>query len=332
MVANSVKRREYDDLIVSFSGPRCDYSTTQVVTVPFPAAGTYDGRVNLRVLRVGRQAFRALAAIMLHYGYTFDETAGGTLNCRYIGGTTSTSFHAHGIAGDWNPSRNRYRRYVGTIQWGKQTDMPKAMVRAIESVRTVSGHPVFEWGGRWWNIKDPMHYELDVYRSRLTTGINLSTLPPGAWSAFLAFEKGAGIPPTQGEEMLYGLDIGKTGDPSKSDGNPGYRVLQAFLARQGFDIGEWGPNDDGVDGVPGDDSRRGLHNWKVANGITSALSAGEGKIGDYEMAAVYASGGTSGDTVDSQARKQAQAARNVANAALDGATRANKTLDKIRSE
>lgn len=329
MVANSIKRREFDDLIVSFSGPRCDYSSHRTTVVWFPAAGpSYPlGRVGLKVANVAAQAFRALAAVMLHYGYAFEETAGGTLKCRYIGGTTSTSFHAHGIAGDWNPSRNRYRRVTGVIQWGRQTDMPKAMVEAIEAIKSVSGHKVFEWGGRWWNIKDPMHYELDIYRAHLTTGINLATLPAGSWTRYKQWL--AGLDPGGIEEMLYNLDIGKTEEPPKPDA-AAHRVLQAFLVRQGQDIGEWGPNGDGVDGRPGDDTRGGLHRWKIANGITSAKSAGEGRIGDYEMAAIYAAGGAG--AVDSEARSQARAARTTAEEAKASAARANVSLDKIRSE
>lgn len=102
--------------------------------------------------------------------------------------------------------------------------------------------------------------------------------------------------PTGGtEEMLFGIDIGKTGDPSKGPAEE-YGVLQAFLVGQGHDLGEWGPNGDGVDERPGDDTRRALHAWKISAGVTPATSAGEGKIGTYEMAAIYAAGGAAPDT------------------------------------
>lgn len=335
MVTSRTLRREYPDTITNWSVPRCDFSDT--VPVVFYAGGPNypDGRVVLRVLKVARQAFRAQAAVMLHHGYTFRETAGGTLNCRFIGGTSVVSNHALGIAKDDNPSKNRYRVQVGPVQFGKQTDMPAAMVRDLEALRTVSGHRLLQWGGRWSNIKDPMHWELECLRANLRTGVNLATLPPGAWTAYLAFEKGS--PATIGEEVLYGLDIGTTGKPSLGDA-PAHRVLQAFLVRQGQDIGEWGPNGDGVDGRPGDDTRAGLHRWKISAGVTAELSAGEGKIGDYEMAAIYAAGGASG-TIDQAARdaaadaaKKADGARTVANRAEDKADRANRSLDKIRSE
>jgi hypothetical protein len=335
MVTTSTLRREYPDLIVSYSGPRCNYSST--VPVVFLAGGSAypSGRVVLRVHPLARQAFRAQAAVMLAHGYAFRETAGGTLACRYIGGTTSTSLHAHGIAKDDNPSKNRYRVQTGPVQLGRQTDMPSAMIRDLEALRTVSGHRLLQWGGRWTNIKDPMHWELDCYRSQLKTGVNLATLPAGAWSRYLAFENGQ---QQTGEEMLYGLDIGSAGEPSLPDA-PAHRVLQAFLVRQGQDLGAWGPHGDGVDGKPGDDTRAGLHRWKLAVGITAETSAGDGKVGDYEMAAIYAAGGAAGASTDQVARdmaasadKKASAARTVANRAEAGANRANATLDKVRSE
>lgn len=118
----------------------------------------------------------------------------------------------------------------------------------------------------------------------------------------------AGRPnPTGGVHVLHGIDIGKTGDPSVGP-KPEYGVLQAFLIRQGQDIGAWGPNKDGVDRRPGDDTRAGLRRWKISAGITSALSAGEGKIGDYEMAAIYSAGApVKVDTSSLATRKQVDA-------------------------
>lgn len=321
MVANSVKRRQFDDLITSFTGPRCDYSPSKTTVVYLLAGGPYtSGRVGLRVLNIAAQAYRAQAAVMLAHGYAFRETAGGTLSCRYIGGTSSTSFHAHGIAKDDNPSKNRYRRASGLIQWGRQTDMPKAMVEAIEAIRTVSGHRVFEWGGRWSNIKDPMHFELDLYRSQLLTGINLATLPAGAWSRYNQWLAG-GLPPTGGNDPMLGLDIGKIGDPVVESLEAA--TLQKLLIDRGQDLGEWGPNGDGVDGRAGDDTRRALNRWKTSAGITSATSGGEGRIGPYEYAALNLP--AAAGTID-------QTARNAAKAAQTAANRANTTLDKIRSE
>lgn len=340
MATTQQLRESYPELIsrwpTSSTDPRCDYSKAVPVTFLCSSQISPSRRITLKVHPATRQIWRAFAAVLLHHDYEFRETAGGTVSCRKITGGSRTSLHAHGIAADWNPSKNRYRISTALIQWGKQTDMPPAMVRAIESIKLTNGLHPLEWGGRWSNIKDPMHYELDQLQSRLAP-VNLSSLPAGAWSAYLAFEKGSPLPPEGEEEMLYGLDIGKPGDPSPADA-PAHRVLQAFLVRQGQDIGAWGPHGDGVDGRPGDDTRAGLHRWKVSAGITPDTSAGDGKIGDYELAAIYAAGG-SASAVDQTARaaaasadQKATAARTVADRADAGQTRANQTLDKIRSE
>lgn len=328
MVANSVKRREFDDLIVSFTGPRCDYSPTKTAVVWFPAAGANfpSGRIGLRVAKVAEQAFRALAAVMLHHGYAFEETAGGTLNCRYIGGTSTTSFHAHGIAGDWNPSRNAYRRHVGPIQWGRQTDMPEAMVRAIEAIRTVSGHQVFEWGGRWYSIKDPMHYELDLYRSQLNTGINLATLPAGAWARYQTFEAGGN--PIGEEQML---------DRNTKSPSAAVAMFQRNLIHIGYDLGAHTPIQPslyppGADGDFGTDTENGAKAFQTDMGIqvtgrgdalTVALAADLARFSEHSR--------RTGGKIKPESGVD-EAARAAAKAAQAAADKANRTLDKIRSE
>lgn len=179
-------RNEYPDLVVggvdqywnvTGTKPTCDYSLCEAVA--FAAAGAYSSDVHLKVHPVTDEAWRALAAIMRSWGYTFNETAGGSVSCRKITGGTRTSLHAHGIAVDFNPSKNSYRRTYGggLIQWGRQTDMPKDMVVQIEGIRTNDGAKVFRWGGRWTNIKDPMHYEVNTTKAHLLTGIDWSSVP-----------------------------------------------------------------------------------------------------------------------------------------------------------
>jgi hypothetical protein len=232
---------------------------------------------------------------MLAFGYAFTETAGGTVSCRYIAGTRATSLHAHGIAKDDNPSTNRYRVVAGPIQFGRHTDRPLAMVRAIEAIRTANGKPVFEWGGRWTNAKDPMHDELDALRADLATGINLATLPAGAWGAYLAFEAGGS---TQGNgDPMLGLDIGKPGEPVIAKGAAA-TALQLMLKLRGHDPGV-------IDGLAGDKTRSALHNWKVSNGITAQLSGGDGVIGGYEYAVLNPPGGTTTAGVSAAQLEQA---------------------------
>lgn len=191
MVTTARMRVEYPELVPDVRQPRCNFAPAVPVTFPAGGPAYPSGRVTLRVHPACRQAFRALAAVMLHYGYEFQEPAGGTLACRLITGGSLSTLHAHGVALDINPSRNRYRVTFGggLIQWGRQTDMPPQMVSAIEGIRTGSGQPIFEWGGRWFNVKDPMHFEVNVLRLALTTGVNLATVV--GWTQYLAFESGA---------------------------------------------------------------------------------------------------------------------------------------------
>ena len=115
----------------------------------------------------------SIASCMLHHGYKFRELIGGSVSCRKITGSSSkTSGHAHGCCLDFNPSKNGYRVQAGPIQWGRHTDMSKEMIRDIEAVRTTGGSRATQWGGRWTNIKDAMHFQpyvTDVQSIRPTT-------------------------------------------------------------------------------------------------------------------------------------------------------------------
>jgi hypothetical protein len=184
-------RNAYPELVVSgvdsnWSGqPRCDYST--VVKIRFLAEGIYTrGHVTLGFHPAAADWARALAAVMLHHGYKFRESAGGSLSCRKITGGGRTSLHAHGVAADFNPSVNRYRRSVGPFQWGKQTDMGPAMIFDIEQIQTVDGRVITMWGGRWWNVKDPMHFQPSkVTREQLERGVDFRLVP--GWADYLAW-------------------------------------------------------------------------------------------------------------------------------------------------
>lgn len=191
MATTAQLRASYPEFIRNPSIPTCNFSSA--VSVRFPAAGSSypAGYIDLRVHPTTRQIWRAVAAVMLHYGYPFREPAGGTLACRKITGGSGTTLHAHGIADDHNPSKNAYRVTAmgGLIQWGKQTDMPAAMVLDIERIKLANGLHPMRWGGRWWTVKDPMHYELGTLQNQLAA-VNLASLPAGAWSRYLTFEQG----------------------------------------------------------------------------------------------------------------------------------------------
>ena len=318
MVSTAAMRSEYPELVVSRVGPRCDFS--KAVGVLFLAGGSSypSSRVILRVHPAGHQAFRAQAAIYLHHGYEFRETAGGTLSCRYITGGSDTTLHAHGVAEDHNPSKNRYRRRVGVIRWGIETDMPKALVGDIERLRTGNNTPVFEWGGRWWNIKDPMHYELNLYRRDLATGINLATLPTGAWATYLRFEGST----TPGDPML-GFTIG----PLESDSVGGDQALalQLLLLDRGEKLPQWG-----ADGVAGDETRHALRSFQSKRGMVTGHPEFKGGIvGPYTY--TWLQRGTTASVIDQVAREAAAAARLRADSAHAQAAAAKAVTDAIKA-
>lgn len=197
--------------------------------------------------------------------------------CRADG--TNCSLHNYGIAVDVDPfgyGNPHFQKPYGNGWNFEDCKLTGAQVDAAEAIRNTSGEQYFRWLG--WAIGDTMHFELQVPPSR--TAVDWNTVPGGMESI-----------------MLYGYDIGKMGEPSAPE-DPRAGVLQAFLVRQGFDLGTWGPNGDGVDSTPGDDTRRALNQWKLSVGITPTTSAGEGKIGTYEQAAIYAAGGNSSHNHD----------------------------------
>lgn len=198
-------------------GPTCDWSRTVVVT--FYAGGPFYplGKVNLRFHPTIAPWAEALAAVFYQHRYPFEETAGGSVSCRKITGGTKTSPHTHGVAMDINPSRNRYRTTLlgGLIQWGKETDMPMAMIVDAEAIRTVNGKPTTSWGGRWSNIKDPMHFEASkCVRSDLATGINYSTV--AGWAAYRAWLTGTPEPPEDDMRVREFVE-GLAADPTRID-------------------------------------------------------------------------------------------------------------------
>ncbi len=208
-VSTQTLREEYPEAITQWDPLRCDYSET--VAVRFPAKGSaYPlGYVNLKIHPALVDGTRALAAVMLFYDYSFEETAGGTLSCRAITGGSNTSGHAHAVCLDFNPSKNGYRHVVGALddpdtehqegllQWGRYTNMPAAMIRAIKAIKTISGARFWAWGGDWWNIKDPMHFQPAAHRDSIEAGLDTNTVE--GLSEYLAW---AGI---EEEEMPEGF-------------------------------------------------------------------------------------------------------------------------------
>lgn len=59
-----------------------------------------------------------------------------------------------------------------TSVWVQPTPAsPPDQVAAVEAIRTVDGHQVFAWGGRWRTTKDTMHFQINVTPDELARGI-----------------------------------------------------------------------------------------------------------------------------------------------------------------
>lgn len=118
-------------------------------------------------------ALRALNACLVAHDYASRRADTGAYNCRPITGGSRYSLHAYGIAIDVNWTTNPYGAVL-------RTDMPPAMIRAVEAIRTNGGAVVWRWGGRYSGNKDAMHFEVVASPAELARGIDPATVPGGA--------------------------------------------------------------------------------------------------------------------------------------------------------
>lgn len=146
-------------------GPHCNNPPKRYTTIPF---GNHGARITVDHRTVA--AFLALAAIMGRFGYIIRREVTGAFNCRIITGGSLWSLHAYGIAVDVNWDKNPYGPNL-------VTDMPPAMITAIEALRTRNGKQIFRWGGRYSGSKDAMHFEIICTPADLATGV-VGLAPP----------------------------------------------------------------------------------------------------------------------------------------------------------
>ncbi len=314
MVATQTLRTQYASPFISgfvrsgsaYGRPLCNFS--QARTIVLLAAGAADrdgnGRITLKIHPLLVDSFLGLASVFHLHGYAFRELAGGTLACRNIGGSAqwridrqvreqkpwATSLHI-GQALDINPSKNRYTRSVGLIQWGRQTDLPKALIRDVEAIKTKAGKRALEWGGRWWNVKDAMHFENDLTRSELAVGIDRSTIK--GLTAYLVFA-GGGDPPNEEEHML------KRGDKGKAVADH-----QAAGIALGYDLGDWPPltpaYPSGADGSFGGDTEAFVVDFRRKRGIPGDT------IDGLTSSLIFEAAHVDGEGVDAYTKTQSNA-------------------------
>jgi hypothetical protein len=151
--------------------------------------GAQPGRFNPRTL----PAWRALEAALSAHGY--QATYADSFACRQIKNPTPASvgvasFHSFGIALDIDPPCNpdrtnptgrkvrfssrstREERCADVRARTADTAFTEDEVRAVESIRTVDGLPLFRWGGRWRSKLDTMHFEIRVTPEQLARGVS----------------------------------------------------------------------------------------------------------------------------------------------------------------
>lgn len=215
------------------------------------------------------------------------QTSMGIYNCRYIGGTRTYSKHACGDA---------YDQGIPTESNGQPIPpLGDPVVNALAANGVALGI-------------SQVIYNRKIYDRRSPNGRTYRGKHPHYNHLHISFTHGAGqnltyayiasvLGDPEGEDMsLLGFDIGKMGDPSVKGLKSS--ALQAMLVERGYNLGTFGPNNDGVDGSAGDTTRKVLHDWKIASGITPDTSAGEGKIGAYEYAQFHPNVTAGGDHPD----------------------------------
>lgn len=172
-------------------------------------------------------AYAAIDAVFRRWNYQVGPNT-WTFACRQITAGKDYSLHAYGpgdqftfwtgvtrptaVALDVNSDRNPYS---GKGANRLITDMPAGMIAEIEAIHTVSGEQVWEWGGRYKSIKDPMHFDMAASPAGLLTGIAGQNAP--AWK-----------PPA-----FPGV-VKKTSSPERV---AAWRMLLAACGYRGFRVG-----------------------------------------------------------------------------------------------
>lgn len=134
---------------------------------------------NFKVHAATVPVWQAFEVVREKYGYVPTGTDTGFYNCRHMRHDPKLPWSAHAWATaldlNWlqNPAGSKL-----------VTDMPPAMIRELQGIKTESGVYVFMWGGDWdrdlrtgHSYYDAMHWEVIAHPKDIETGI---VLPPGS--------------------------------------------------------------------------------------------------------------------------------------------------------
>ena len=110
--------------------------------------------MKLWVADASAPVWAAVGQIMATTPYLFAETAGGTYNCRNIGGTNTKSIHAYALALDLNPSKNPHKAPL-THNYPPDVHHPDGRDQSLRGPGPVVGGPVGQ-------TADAMHWQINV--------------------------------------------------------------------------------------------------------------------------------------------------------------------------
>ncbi|MET0454804.1 MAG: M15 family metallopeptidase [Mycobacterium sp.] len=148
------------------------------------------------------EAWRALESTLTAAGY--DVHRAWVYVCRNITGQRAASLHAYGLAIDIDhagprcnvnnptPDKREVKFSTGATKQERCRDVQRGVadtaftpgqVAAVEAIRTLDGHQVFAWGGRWPTTKDTMHFQINVTPEELARGIAQETIGTSTTSA-----------------------------------------------------------------------------------------------------------------------------------------------------
>ena len=162
------------------------YECAEKRMVPLRLFGKWTTPVNPATV----DAWRALEHALVTAGYPVHRA--WVYICRKITGKQTPSLHAYGLAIDIDhkdptcnvhrgtPDGRRVRFSAAASKENRcrdvrddkaDTSFTPNQVAAVEAIRTVDGHQVFAWGGRWQMSKDTMHFQINVTPQELARGL-----------------------------------------------------------------------------------------------------------------------------------------------------------------
>lgn len=167
-------------------------------------------------------------------------------------GSSYSSMHQWGVAADF------FLDMDVDGDGKKADDAFNNSTSLFEKVGAIGMKLGLEWGGNWKSIKDRPHFQLPDWGSTPTLLKTLYGTPENfkrtwnigfdfkCWVRCLQTSIGAKVDGYPGPETL-----GKTPTLKRGSKGPVVVVVQEFMLGAGYELGNYGPNHDGIDGSYG---------------------------------------------------------------------------------